>query len=321
MADSKTAVLLMAYGSPDRLEDVEPYYADIRGGRPMSAATLNELTEKYRRVGVPTPLLAVSRQLARDLETALNAGSQAPTYGVHLGMKHWTPRIGAAVEEIVRSGAKRLVTVILAPHYSRISTGGYRQRVEQALLATGSPIELDFVESWHLLPGYLDAVAGNVVDGLLEFPNPGDATVVFTAHSLPARILDEGDPYQDQLLATSRAIAERGRARRWVFSYQSQSRTGEPWLGPDLLETLEQLRKKGERQVLVAPVGFIADHLEILFDLDIETQERAGELGMALRRTRMLNADHRLVSALRDLVAGRLAAGRGATSGRLAGPA
>jgi ferrochelatase len=311
----------MAYGSPDRLEDVEPYYADIRGGRPLSAQTLSELTEKYRRVGVPTPLRAVSLRLAQDLEAALNAGSETPALSLHLGMKHWTPRIGAAVEEIVRSGAQRLVTVILAPHYSRISTGGYRLRVEQALAATGSPIELDFVESWHLLPGYLDAVAGNVVDGLLEFPEPGDATVVFTAHSLPARILQEGDPYQEQLLASSRAIAVRARVRRWVFSYQSRSQTGELWLGPDLLETLEQLREKGERQVLVAPVGFIADHLEILFDIDIETQERAKELGMALRRTRMLNSDHRLVSALKGLVAERLNAGRGATSGRLAGPA
>jgi ferrochelatase len=312
MARSHTAVLLLAYGSPNRLQDVEAYFTDIRGGRKPSLEAIEELTERYRRVGVPTPLLAVSMELGRELERLLNIDPPDDgIYTVHIGMKHWTPRIATAIDEIVDSGADRLIAIVLAPHYSRISTGGY-QRLVDAALATARDSEpsptVDFVESWHELDGYIQAVAENVRTVRAEFANPEEVVAVFTAHSLPARILDEGDPYQEQLLRTSELVAERARIEQWRFSYQSQSHTGEPWLGPDLVETVEELAAHGHRAILVSSVGFIADHLEIFYDIDIEAKQRAHALGIDLRRTPMLNADPRLAHALHALVAQRVTA-------------
>ena len=313
MAASHTAVLLMAYGSPNRLQDVKAYFTDIRGGRTPSADAVEELTARYRRVGVPTPLLAVSMELGRELERLLNIDPPDDRiYTVHLGMKHWTPRIATAIDEIVDSGADHLIAIVLAPHYSRISGGGYRRQVDAALRAAhdGAPSpSLDFVESWHELDGYLTAVADDVRTVRAEFANPGEVVVVFTAHSLPARILDEGDPYQEQLLRTSELVARRAGIEQWRFSYQSQSHTGEPWLGPDLVETVEELAAQGHRAILVSSVGFVADHLEIFYDIDIEAKEKADSLGIELRRTPMLNADPRLANALYELVAQRVSAG------------
>lgn len=318
MPPRHTAVLLMAYGSPNRLEDVEPYFTDIRGGRTPSREAIEELTSRYRRVGVPTPLLAVSMALGRELERLLNLNPpDEEIYTVHLGMKHWTPHIASAVEEILESGADRMIAIALAPHYSKISTEGYRRKIEAALVApkgkstangSASPIELDFVESWYELDGYVEAVAENVKQVRAEFAHPKDVVAVFTAHSLPARILHEGDPYQDQLLRTSELVAHRAGIEQWRFSYQSQSQTGEPWLGPDLVDTVEELAAHGHRAILVASVGFIADHLEIFYDIDIEAKEKADALGIELRRTPMLNADPRLAHALHDLVAERVTA-------------
>lgn len=307
MAADRTAVLLMAYGSPNRLDEVEPYFTDIRGGRTPSREAVEELTERYRRVGVPTPLLVVSRELARQLEDALRAKSpDGAAYTVHLGMKHWTPRISTAVEEAINGGAERLITIVLAPHYSKISTEGYRRQVEAALARSHRPVSLDFVESWYQLEGYIEAVAENVRSTRAQFRNPEQVVAVFTAHSLPARILTEGDPYQDQLLRTSALVAQRAGIESWRFSYQSQSHTGEPWLGPDLPDTVETLAREGHRAVLVASVGFIADHLEIFYDIDIEAKEKADALGIELRRAPMLNADPRLVTALYALVSERV---------------
>ena len=308
MPANRVAVLLMAYGSPNSLDEVEPYFTDIRGGRRPSPEAVNELREKYRRVGVPTPLLAVSTRLAKRVQYRLNEESGEDKFTVHLGMKHWTPRIAEAVEEIEMTGAERAVAIVLAPHYSKISTGGYRDRVQHAIDESARDIDLDFVDSWHLLNGYVDALAENVRSVRQEFSSSEDLTVVFTAHSLPARILNEGDPYQDQLLETSEAVAKRAGVDRWRFSFQSQSQTGEPWLGPDLLDTMNRLHEKGALEVLVAPVGFIADHLEILYDIDIEAREKAREHGIELRRTPMLNDDARLADALAGLVRSRVQA-------------
>jgi len=316
MPPRHTAVLLMGYGSPNRLEDVEPYFTHIRGGRTPSREAVEELRSRYRRVGVPTPLLAVSMELGRELERQLNLDPpDDEIYTVHLGMKHWTPHIASAVEEIVDSGADRMIAIVLAPHYSTIGTEGYRRKIAAALVrspgkptpnGSASPISLDFVESWYELDGYLDAVADNTKQVRAEFTHPEDVVAVFTAHSLPARILDEGDPYQDQLLRTSELVAQRAGIDEWHFSYQSQSHTGEPWLGPDLVDTVEELAAQGHRSIMVASVGFIADHLEIFYDIDIEAKEKADALGIELRRTPMLNADPRLARALHGLVAQRV---------------
>lgn len=308
-AEQHIAVLLMAYGSPNRLDEVGAYFTDIRGGRTPSREAIDELTERYREVGVPTPLLAVSLELAQRLEQLLNADSpDGSIYTVHLGMKHWTPRIATAVEEALVAGADRLVAIVLAPHYSTISSEGYRRQVQDALNRFGGhrPIPVDFVETWHDLEGYIDALADNVRATRAQFTRPEDVVAVFTAHSLPARILKEGDPYQDQLLRTSQLVAERAGIEEWRWSYQSQSHTGEPWLGPDLPDMVETLAKEGHRAILVCSVGFIADHLEIYYDIDIEAKVKAEEVGVELRRTPMLNADPRLARALYDLVAARV---------------
>lgn len=292
-----TAVLLMAYGSPDQPQDVEAYFTDIRGGRRPSQTAVAELAERYRQVGVPTPLLAISLEVGRKLEALLGVG-----YRVQVGMKHWTPRIATAVQRIVDEGADRLIGIVLAPHYSRISTGGYRVQLDRALAAAGTHIPLDFVESWHDLEGYLQTVAENVHEAAVEFARPDDVVGIFTAHSLPARIVEEGDPYRDQLLFSAAEIARRAGIRRWEFAFTSMSDTGEPWLGPDMLQVLERRAGEGDRQFVVASVGFTADHLEILYDVDIEAQAKASQLGIELRRPQMLNADPRFVRALADLV-------------------
>jgi protoporphyrin/coproporphyrin ferrochelatase len=215
-------------------------------------------------------------------------------------MKHWRPRIAEAVEAALAGGATRILGLVLAPHYSRLSIGGYSERLGAAV---ADRAELVLVESWHDHEPFVEVLADRV--------RGTDAWVVFTAHSLPERILAEGDPYRDQLLETSGLVAERAGLERWSFAFQSASATGEPWLGPDVLEELERLQGLGVERVLVAPVGFVSDHLEILWDLDVEAWERAAELGLALERIESLNDDPAFVRALAGLVEERLAvAGR-----------
>jgi ferrochelatase len=280
----KTALVLMAYGSPTRPEDIPAYFEDIRGGRPVRPEAVAQLAERYRRIGGSSPLNEITERQRAALERDLGAP-------VYVGMKHWTPRIGEAVEQALANGAERIVGLVLAPHYSAISIGGYRDRLESAL---GSRAELVMIESWHDHGPFLDIVAGRV--------RGTDAHVVFTAHSLPARILDEGDPYRDQLLETSRLVAERAGVESWSFAFQSASHTGEPWLGPDILEELERLNGEGVRKVLVAPVGFVSDHLEILWDIDVEAREKAAELGLELDRIESLNDAPEFARALAVLV-------------------
>lgn len=274
----------MAYGSPERAEDVPAYFSDIRGGRPARQEAVDALVERYRRIGGSSPLNEITEAQRAGLE-------EATGLPVYVGMKHWHPRIPEAVERALGDGAGRLVGLVLAPHYSRISIGGYRDRLEQGL---DGRAELAFVESWHDHEPYVDLLADRV--------RGTDAHVVFTAHSLPERILAEGDPYRDQLLETSRLVAERAGVADWSFAFQSESPTGEPWLGPDLLVELETLHDRGVRKVLVAPVGFVSDHLEILWDIDVKAREKAAELGLELERIESLNADPAFIRALAALV-------------------
>jgi ferrochelatase len=281
--DARTAVVLMAYGSPERAADIPAYFSDIRGGRPVRPEAVAELAERYRRIG-GSPLNEITEAQRAALERELGLP-------VFVGMKHWDPWIADAVERALAGGAERLVGLVLAPHYSRLSIGGYRERLERALAGRA---ELVFVESWYDHGPYLDILAERV--------RGTEAHVVFTAHSLPERILADGDPYRDQLLETSRLVAARAGVERWSFAFQSESPTREPWLGPDILVELGNLHAQGVRDVLVAPVGFVCDHLEILWDLDVAARERAAELGLALDRIESLNADPAFVQGLAGLV-------------------
>jgi ferrochelatase len=283
------AVVLMAYGSPSRPEDVRPYLEDVRGGRPVSDEAVEDLAERYRRIGGRSPLDDVTEAQRAALERELGIA-------VFIGMKHWHPRIAEAVEAALESGATRIVGLVLAPHYSRLSVGEYRERLEAAVAGRA---EVVLVESWHDHAGFVDAIAERV--------RGTDAWVVFTAHSLPERILADGDPYKEQLLETARLVAERAALERWSFAFQSASPTGEPWLGPDVLDELDRLQAAGVRKVLLAPIGFVSDHLEILWDLDVEARERAAGLGLQVERTESLNDDPAFVRALAALVEERLA--------------
>jgi protoporphyrin/coproporphyrin ferrochelatase len=278
------AVILMAYGSPATAEDVAAYLADIREGKPVSQQAIDELSERYRRIGGRSPLDEITEAQRAGLERELGLP-------VYVGMKHWRPRIADAVEAALAGGAETLVGLVLAPHYSRLSIAGYRERLENALHGRA---ELVFVESWHDHEPFLDLLASRV--------RGFDGHVVFTAHSLPERILRDGDPYRDQLLETSRLVAERAALADWSFAFQSASATGEPWLGPDILEELERLAANGARRVLVCPVGFVSDHLEILWDLDVEAREKAAEVGLELERIESLNDDPEFVRALAGIV-------------------
>jgi len=277
----------MAYGSPERLADVPAYYADIRGGRPIAPEHLDDLVERYRSLGIEdsSPLNAITEQTRAALERELGLP-------VFTGMKHWTPRIGEAAEAALEAGADTIVGLVLAPHYSALSIQGYREQLERAL---DGRAELRFVDSWHDEPGFVELLAARI--------RGTRAHVVFTAHSLPARILELGDPYQEQLLETSRLVADAaGIGERWSFSFQSESPTGEPWLGPDILDHLVALRETGVTDVLICPVGFVSDHLEIKWDIDVEAQEKAAELGMRVDRIEMPNADPQFVRTLAGIV-------------------
>jgi ferrochelatase len=283
----KTAVVLMAYGSPPRPEDIPANFADIRGGRQPAPEAVEELMERYRRIGGTSPLNEITERQRAALERELG-------FPVYVGMKHWTPRIAEAAERALADGAERVVGLVLAPHFSRMSIGGYRRQLEQALAERA---DLVFIESWHDHEPLIDLLADRLAGT--------DAHVVFTAHSLPARILDDGDPYHEQLLETSRLVAERAAVESWSFAFQSESPTGEPWLGPDILDELERLQAAGIRKVLVAPIGFVADHLEILWDIEVEAREKAAELGLELDRTDSLNDHPSFIRALAKLVAER----------------
>ena len=281
----------MAYGSPERVADVPAYYSDIRGGRPIAQELLDDLVARYRSLGIEdsNPLNAITEATRAALQEEL----RLPVY---TGMKHWTPRIADAADAALAAGAERLVGLVLAPHYSSLSVAGYRKLLKEAV---GDRADIVFVDSWHDDQGFISFLADRIRDT--------EAHVVFTAHSLPARILDEGDPYQDQLLETSRLVADTAGVEDWSFSFQSESPTGEPWLGPDILDHLEALSARGIEDVLICPVGFVSDHLEIRWDLDTEAQEKARELGLQLERIEMPNDDPRFVRALADIVRGAAA--------------
>jgi ferrochelatase len=289
---AETAVILMAYGSPERVADVPAYYADIRGGRPISPENLDDLVARYRALGIEdaNPLNAITESTRAALEAELGLP-------VFTGMKHWDPRISAAVESALAGGATRLVGLVLAPHYSKLSIAGYQRLLDDAVAGRAGVV---FVESWHDDPGLVAFLADRIRDT--------DAHVVFTAHSLPARILADGDPYKDQLLETARLVADSAGVEDWTFSFQSESPTGEPWLGPDILDHLEDLSGLGVERVLVCPVGFISDHLEIRWDIDTEAVGKARELGLELQRIEMPNDDPRFVEALAEIVRGAIAA-------------
>ncbi len=306
----RQGLLVMAYGTPRRLEDVGADYTHIRRGRPPPAPLLLELVERYRAVGGPTRLNQITREQADGLERALAGRGFEVT--VRVGFKHVEPFIGQAVRELADTGIGRAVGLVMAPHYSLRSIAEYEDRAREA---APEGFEIEMIRSWHDHPGFV-AFLGNRLQEALERVG-GDPHVVFTAHSVPARVLEGGDPYPGQLLATSRAVVDAIGIDRWTFAYQSAGRTAEPWLGPDILDVIADLAERGETGMLVQSIGFVADHLEVLYDLDIEARRAAERRGLSFARTPMPNVHPDFVAALADLAATRLATpSRGARVGR-----
>ncbi|MBT2762264.1 ferrochelatase [Paenibacillus sp. FSL W8-0187] len=305
---NKIGVLVMSYGTPENMEGIESYYTHIRRGNKPSEEQLKELTDRYEAiVGGVFPLRENTDRQVRTLEDTLNADPRAIDleFVCYQGLKHAAPYIEDGVEQMVRDGIKEAVGIVLAPHYSTMSIGSYVKRAQAKADELG--LEISFVESYHMHPKLIEAFADRVSAKLNQFEEAGadrdSVRVLFSAHSLPERILSIGDPYQEQLLETSKAVAEQAGVKKWQFTWQSAGRTAEPWLGPDILDTLQTLNKEEQvEDVLVAPVGFVSDHLEVLYDLDIEAKSIAKEMDMRLERIDSLNSDPLYMEALSDSV-------------------
>lgn len=294
---TRIAVLLMAYGTPRTPDEVAPYYTDIRRGRPPTPELLADLVSRYDAIGGISPLAARTEAQRAALQTALDA--IAPdTYEVVLGLKHADPKIEAAVDDLASRGFTRIVGLVLAPHYSGYSIGQYLDRARAAAEPHG--ISVDGVESWAVEPAFVSFLADDLRRRLAHMP--ANTKVLFTAHSLPQRIVETGDRYPDELRATAEAVAAAAGLTswsQWAIAWQSAGRTPEPWLGPDILTVIDDLAdSENASGVIVCACGFVADHLEVLYDLDIEARRHAEAKGLAFDRTACVNDDAHIMAAL-----------------------
>lgn len=297
----RTAVVLMAYGTPRTKEEILPYYTDIRRGRPPTEEALQDLINRYEAIGGLSPLKQLTEAQRDALQRELDALSPG-TYQVFLGLKHATPFVEEAVAEVASLGFKKIVGIVLAPHFSSYSIGQYIGRVREAAEPHG--IEVVGIDSWAREEAFIDFLAEDMKKKLAAMPER--TKVLFTAHSLPQRIIDGGDPYPDELRATAELVAEKvglTRWSQWSIAWQSAGRTPEPWIGPDILEVIDQIATTKSTDepidgVLVCACGFVADHLEVLYDLDIEAAHRATPLGLAFARIECVNDDQKVMNAL-----------------------
>jgi ferrochelatase len=296
----------MAHGSPDSLDEMGPYLRLVRGGRPTPQALVDDIRERYRLIGGRSPLLELTRGQAGALEARLNAHRER--FRVYVGMRHWHPFIKETVQQIVADGLRRVIAVSMAPQYSRLSVGAYQRALEGAQAELGVDLDVTTVRSWHDHPGLLQAFAERVLEALAELPQEvcGQVRMVFTAHSLPERILSEGDPYPGEVEQTAAGVAKLLGLTAWDVAYQSQGATAEPWLGPTLNDTFDRYAAQGQRRILLVPVGFVCDHVEILYDIDILGQQIAREKGLSLRRAASLNTSPSFIEALAGVVESQL---------------
>ena len=313
---SPVGVLVLAYGSPEDPTDdaqLEAYLRHILNEYPPEGKTIDkvppaaiaDLKRRYQAIGAGSPLLDVTHRQAKALETWINGtgGLSGRSVRTAIGMKHFRPWIADAVKDLAAAGLRDAVALAMAPHYSRISVGGYQRAVQEANEALETPLRIRAVESWHAQPKFIDVLVARVQVALDRAGWPlVDTTVIFSAHSLPERILKWKDPYPKQLEETAKLVAYGLGAESWTFAYQSEGRGHEPWLGPSVAKTIVRLADEGVTRILVCPVGFVADHLEILYDLDVECQSLAKEKGVELRRTESLNDDPAFIDAVADVV-------------------
>ena len=310
-----TGVLVMAHGTPDTPEEIEAFYTRIRRGRPPTPELLAELTDRYEAIGGTSPLTARTRAQVDGLAAALE-DAEPGRFVVRLGTKYVEPTIETAVGDLAARRVDGIVGVVLTPHQSTMGSGEYLARAEAAAAAARPPLPLTVVPSWHRADGFAELLAARtraVLDGLDAGARAGTA-VFFTAHSLPLRVVALGDTYPDQVAESGADIAallglDADPTVTWGTAWQSAGRTADPWIGPDLLVEMDRVAAAGATAVVVCPVGFVSDHLEVLYDLDIEARDRADALGIAFARTPSLNADPAFLALLADVV--RAAAGVG----------
>jgi ferrochelatase len=291
-------LLVMAYGGPNHIDEVEPYLLDVRGYRPTSPEIIHEVRERYREIGGRSPILEQTREQATALESALNTNGQE--FKAFVGMRHWHPYINDTQAEMQSQGIARTVGLVMAPHYSRMSIEAYFKKIEQA----ESPIEMTPINNWHLLPGYLDALVSRVRAALERFPAEvrSQVPVIFSAHSLPERILEWQDPYPDQLRETVEAVMQRLGDQPHDFAFQSAAISNEPWLGPDVSVLIERYAKEGQKNIISCPIGFVCEHVEVLYDIDIVYQKLAKSLGVRLERIEMVHTAPQMISGLAELI-------------------
>lgn len=305
MSIEKIGVLVMSYGTPENMDDVEEYYTHIRRGNPPTPELLQELKDRYETIaGGVFPLRQNTDNQVRDIQAELERVAPG-RYVCFQGLKHARPYIEDGVQAIKEAGITRAIGIVLAPHFSTMSVGSYNKRAMQTAAEVG--LELSCIDSYHLHPKLIEALVQRVQAALTKFDANVPVKVLFSAHSLPVRIRDVGDPYEQQLIETSQAIAERVGGLDWQFTWQSAGRTREPWLGPDILETLEEVAASGAKQVLSAPIGFVSDHLEVLYDLDLEAKQQSAELGMHFERIAMLNTEPLYIQTLAESIEERYA--------------
>src|SRR5437660_3018080 len=291
----------MAYGSPSSLDEVGDYLAQVRGGRVSTPEEIEHLRQRYQRVGGQTPLFQITKSQADALEKKLVADG-TPARGL-FGMKHWRPFVEDVVEKISIDNPPILVGLALAPHYSKLSIGGYENSVRRGLARKSSNVPFVMVKNWHIQPSLITALSNRVSRALSDIGNSEGIMVIFTAHSLPLRAVSDDDPYRAQLLETSQLVAKEASVTEWEFAFQSASGPTGTWLGPSLREKISEFSNKGIKRILVCPVGFVSDHLEILYDLDVEARGYANSHGMQLARTLSLNDDPRFIEALAAVAA------------------
>jgi ferrochelatase len=304
--DKKIGVLLMAYGAAGSLDEIEPYLMDIRGGRPTSPQLVEEVKHRYQLMGGKSPLLEITKQQAAALEKRLNQGQ--PRFKTYIGMRHWHPYIKDTVATIAADGLQEMVALCLTPYYSKMSVGAYYQKLDEAVSALGGTAGASFkirrIESWNDHPKLIEAIADKVTRALERFPSDIRINVplLFSAHSLPERILAEKDPYPQELLETIELVMKKIGPYAWRFAYQSKGRTPEPWLGPDAAAVIDELHAQGHRHLLMAPIGFISDHMETLYDVDVMYREQCRSKGIQLERAESLNASPAFIEALAAVV-------------------
>ena len=298
-----TGVLVMAYGTPTTPADVEAYYTRIRHGRAPTPELLKELSDRYQDIGGTSPLAQRTAAQVAGIAAALESAAPG-AFDVRFGSKYEPPMIEDVAPGFARDGVTRVIGLVLAPHSSSMSTDQYMERARTSL---GEDVDFTEIGAWWDEPGFLELIAQRVLDALALIPAERLATteVLFSAHSLPEKILARGDNYPEQLRASAEGAARLAGITNWDLAWQSAGRTADPWIGPDILQVLRAKRQAGLTDIVSCPIGFVSDHLEVLFDIDIQAQQLCEEIGLHLVRTASLNDDPAFIAVLSDIVRSR----------------